>query len=267
MRKYIGITGFADESDHETARVCAAMMPAGWRFMAGVLVSAKTLRGETSERRRYPNIEEVPPIVEALRANGAWPVAHFNTRAETGTKLLGQLGELMAFAPGIAGIQLNIVRPDLEALRVFKNCYPMVELIVQANRSAFGGAPRAADAIAYAREYADVASHVLLDLSGGVGAPLDVELAKATAREWRLRASLGVAGGLDASTVSALRGLPVSCDAETRVRTADDRLDDTLARAYTRAAVAALCVDTLAIAAQVCPGVGEPMHVRDVRRR
>lgn len=260
MSKYIGITGFADTSDHNTARACAAMMPAGWRFMAGVLVSAKTLCGAASERRRYPRIEEVPPIVKALRANGAWPVAHFNTRAETGTKLLSQLAELMSFAPGIAGIQLNIVRPSLEALRVFKSCYPHVELIVQANRSAFGEAPSAAGAIAYAREYADVASHVLLDLSGGVGAPLDVELAKATAREWRLRASLGVAGGLDASTVSELRGLRVSCDAETRVRTADDRLDDTLARAYTRAAVTALCVDTRSEAQRELDGDSERFH-------
>jgi hypothetical protein len=41
----IGITGFAAPGDVDTARACVARVPAERRLLAGVLVSAKTLRG------------------------------------------------------------------------------------------------------------------------------------------------------------------------------------------------------------------------------
>lgn len=244
-KKYIGVTGLVGVHDLKVAQDCVSMMPSGWRFMAGLLVSAKTLKGEVPTRARYLPISTLRSMVESLRTMGAWPVAHFNTRSDAGD-MAGELGRLMGLAPNLGGIQLNIVRPPLTALRAFKSMFPEVELIIQLNGSSVGRNPTAEDILTYAHLYKDVASHVLLDLSGGVGTPLNVDLAKAVVDAWDLDASLGVAGGLDATTVKGLavvRGLhgeSVSCDSESRLRTASDQLDGELARSYTRAAVSAL---------------------------
>lgn len=241
---YIGVTGFVDCSDVDwVGRPCARMMPPGWRFMAGLLVSAKTVRGEPPTRRRYIPIERLAATADVLRSDGAWPVVHFNTRA-TGAALAEDLGRVMGLVPDIGGIQLNIVRPDVDVLRAFKETFPAVELIIQANKSSVGPDPSGFDILVYARQYADVASHVLLDLSGGVGKPLDAILARVVATAWDFAddltgVSLGVAGGLDAETVGALKGMRVSCDSESRLRTPEDELDRGLALAYVREAVAA----------------------------
>lgn len=227
VRPYIGITGIVTAADLSVVRDCRALMPWSHRLMAGVLVSAKTLRGEPTESRRYPVAAQVEAILATCERYGAWPVVHYNTRA-VGEALAFELALLSSrLFPSMRGLQLNIVRPDPGVVREFAARHPAVEVIVQMNRAAFGDPPAPADAIIYARDYPN-AAHALLDLSGGRGADVDTAFAARVARGWPHAARLGVAGGLgpDAEPMlcalrddlGAERFAALSFDAESRVR-------------------------------------------------
>lgn len=246
----IGVTGIVTAADLFTVRDCCALMPWSHRFMAGVLVSAKTLRGEHTESRRYPAAAQVEAILAVSAQHGAWPVVHYNTRA-TGDALTMELAALVRAFPSMRGLQLNVVRPSPSVVNAFAVDHPHVEVIAQMNRAAFGDPPVPADAILYARDYPN-ASHALLDLSGGRGEDIDTAFAARVARAWPHAARLGVAGGLgpDAEpTLCALRDdlgaerfAALSFDAESRVRVPvedpiagakhQDRLDRDLALAW-----------------------------------
>ena len=250
MKPYIGITGIVTVADLYTVRDCCTLMPWSHRFMAGVLVSAKTLRGEHTESRRYPAAAQVEAILAVSAQYGAWPVVHYNTRA-IGAVLAMELGLLRGMFPSMRGLQLNVVRPDPAAVASFIARYPDVEVIAQMNRAAFGDPPVPADAIIYARDYPN-AAHALLDLSGGRGADVDTAFAARVARAWPHSARLGVAGGLGPDAGPTLRALrddlgaerfaSLSFDAESRVRVLvedptlgakhQDRLDRDLALAW-----------------------------------
>lgn len=226
---YIGITGIVTAGDLATVRECGALMPPSHRLMAGVLVSAKTLRGEYTESRRYPAVAQVEPILAVCASHGAWPVVHYNTRA-TGDVLTTELAALVRAFPSMRGLQLNVVRPTPSVVDAFAVDHPHVEVIVQMNRAAFGNPPVPADAILYARDYPN-ASHALLDLSGGRGEDIDTAFAARVARGWRVFSvapRLGVAGGFGPDSREVLASLReeigaepfagLSFDAESRLR-------------------------------------------------
>jgi hypothetical protein len=225
-RPYIGVTGIVTVADLYTVRECCALMPWTHRFMAGVLVSAKTLRGEYTESRRYPAVDQVDAILSECARHGAWPVVHYNTRA-TGDVLTTELAALVRAFPSMRGLQLNVVRPSPSVVNAFAVDHPHVEVIAQMNRAAFGNPPVPADAILYARDYPN-ASHALLDLSGGRGEDIDTSFAARVARAWPHAGGLGVAGGLGPDAETALQALRddlgadrfalLSFDAESRVR-------------------------------------------------
>ncbi len=226
-RPYIGITGIVTAADLSVVRDCCALMPWSHRLMAGVLMSAKTLRGEPTESRRYPAAAQVEAILATCERYGAWPVVHYNTRA-VGEALAFELALLSSrLFPSMRGLQLNVVRPDPGVMREFAARHPAVEVIAQMNRAAFGDPPAPADAIIYARDYPN-AAHALLDLSGGRGADIDTAFAARVARAWPHNARLGVAGGLGPGAgpvlaslreaIGAERFAALSFDAESRVR-------------------------------------------------
>ena len=223
---YIGATGIVTAADLYTVRDCCALTPWSHRLMAGVLVSAKTLRGEWATSRRYPHASQVDALLTACADAGAWPVVHYNTRAN-GNALTMELAALVRAFPSMRGLQLNVVRPSPSAVNAFAVDHPHIEAIVQMNRAAFGDPPVPADAILYARDYPN-ASHALLDLSGGRGEDIDTSFAAQVARAWPHAGGLGVAGGLGPDAETTLRALRddlgadrfaiLSFDAESRVR-------------------------------------------------
>ncbi len=228
---YIGITGVVCDADVLTIAECAAIVrrrAPSHRLMAGILVSAKTLRGEATTNRRYPLYGDVDRLARAIDYAGAWPVIHYNTRA-TGDELASELRTLVTDNE-IGGVQLNVVSPDPAVVRRFAETFTDVEVILQINRGALGASPVPADAMVYTRAYPGV-RHALLDLSAGNGAVVDVKFAARVARAWPLfntGARLGVAGGLGpecALTLGELRDVldydrfsELSFDAESRVR-------------------------------------------------
>lgn len=212
---YIGVTGLVTSEDvHKVTDAWNSMchLAPGHRLMAGVLVSAKTLRGEATASRRYPPVGRVPGLVAACREAGLWPVLHYNTR-EIGT-LGEQVDRLVATAGVVGGVQFNVVCPDLHALRRLRWAHGR-EVILQVNGGSVAtlGEHRWAGR-QYAGLYAGVASYALFDLSGGTGRPFSVAWA---ARElsadgaeglWRLWGiSPGVAGGLGPGCADALADL------------------------------------------------------------
>lgn len=227
MSRYIGITGFAELEDLSIAQMCVSSMRPERRFMAGVLVSAKTVWQDTpSPRRRYARVEQVGALLDGLAKIGAWPVLHYNTRS-VGEQLRTELAGMVALWPIVQGIQLNVQAPNVEALHAFHEDFPKIELILQINR-----ASTPEDARAFCTPYTGIVHHALLDLSGGRGLPMNTMLARSVASAWSSPISLGVAGGLDAASVQALEGMSVSCDAESKLRTEEDRLDPARALAY-----------------------------------
>lgn len=261
---YIGVTGIVTTADVSAIAACVPLVPPSHRLMAGVLVSAKTLRGERTTNRRYPPWRNVERLLSDLAAAGAWPVVHFNCRRDDLSDLLPLLAENL---PSMRGLQLNIARPSIFAVGEFCRARPDVEFILQANRSAAppGEGVTAEHIAAYVAEYGRHEAHALIDLSGGRGESLNVDLAADLLRRvwrdgWQTRP--GVAGGLGPDAGPALDALraaldgsawplaSLSFDAESRVRVpcADpigeepyqDDLDGALARRWVALAASAV---------------------------
>ena len=213
---YIGVTGVVTPGDVATMRACVDLAPPSHRLMAGVLVSAKTLRGEWAASRRYPHASRVEALLAGCADAGAWPAVHYNTRAE-GEVLGLELWSLCNLFPSMRGLQLNIARPAPAVVREFARARGGVEVIVQVNRAAIGNDPVAASAVIYANKYAG-ARHALFDLSGGTGAAVDAAFAARVTRAWRLLGgapTLGVAGGLGPNAGELLAALRAECGPRT----------------------------------------------------
>ncbi|TAK27243.1 MAG: hypothetical protein EPO40_16600 [Myxococcaceae bacterium] len=229
---YIGVTGIVTDADVAAVTACVPLVPPSHRLMTGVLASAKTLRGERTLNRRYPLFRDVERLLAALSAAGAWPVVHFNCRRDDLSDLLPLLAESL---PSMRGLQLNIARPSIFAVGDLCRARPDVEFILQANRSAApsGESVTAEHIGGYVAEYGRHEAHALIDLSGGRGESLNVDLAADLLRRvwrdgWLTRP--GVAGGFGPDAIPALDALRValdgsawplsslSFDAESRVR-------------------------------------------------
>lgn len=282
---YIGVTGIVTPDDLETVKECVRTLldkcptvPGGdpsHRFMAGVLVSYKTLNGRPTTNRRYPKIEVVNDLLDACLGHGAFPVVHYNTQSK-GDELAREMGQLVKLLPHMRGLQLNVVCPDPEAVRSFtEGVGQRVEVILQINHTSLvkTAVPPAKlghpcdYALGYARWSGAGISHALLDASGGNGRLFDQRTADKiieTIDNLKDRGvRLGLAGGLGPECADALDDLKaglaghggdpdielleLSFDAESRVRVPvpdpiegekyQDMLDRTKAVEY----VATLC--------------------------
>lgn len=231
---YVGITGFTSLDD--VSIIPTLPRPAfNHRLMAGVLVSAKTLRGEAVGSKRYPAIGEVRGLLLALKEAGAWPTVHFNTRdlAHDLERLMFALGgttgadgdadnPVTPFASqgALGGIQFNVVCPPCGELEWLRTVFPHVEIILQVNGSSLREFERATkrsrhpvEAVgAYVAQYADdgLCDHVLLDLSGGRGEFIDAAWCASVLDHYALPwfaqgLSVGIAGGLGPNADVKLR--------------------------------------------------------------
>lgn len=234
--KYIGITGINERVSLEFLRNCVASMPDEYKFMAGILVDRKILDGEAPRKMRHCAIEHLSWVVRVCKNIGAMPVIHYNRKAGDQSDVLEWLWRQFD-----CPIQMNWANPDLEELRRLKKYCPLSRVILQINPASVGENPSSRTVIEYAEKYAGLVSAALLDLSAGTGKPANIELARQVRLNWPYkRMSLGLAGGLDAKTVSEIAQLRVSVDAESRLRTPDDELDEAKAMEYVRAASRAL---------------------------
>ena len=226
---YIGITGIVTPDDVLTVKDCVRVVqdhcPTGQdgapthRFMAGVLVSYKTLTGQPLTNRRYPPRTEVETLLAQCLAAGAFPVIHYNTHAK-GEALARELEQLCLEFPSVRGLQLNLVCPDPEVVRSFTSGpHRGVEVILQINHTSLVKSAKPPATIGHPRDYAmgyvrwsDAGiSHALLDASGGKGKLFDRRTADTIIetldylKEQGVR--LGLAGGLGPDCGPALYDL------------------------------------------------------------
>lgn len=238
---YIGVTGITSKDQAE----CIIPSKHSAAIMIGVLVSSKTLRGETNKYpNRYPKPQELGKIF------GYWQntlnLIHFNTKEPE--KLLDDMCLAQDLAgPNCHGFQLNIVWPDRRVLGQYKRHAQFEHKIVvlqcgtEAMRE-FGN--DAANIAKQVMKYEGLIDYVLIDPSGGVGKEFDVEFASECFTYLRDISSIGfgIAGGLEANNLDRLRPLlrkfpNFSIDAEGRLRNAEDHLDIRKTQDYVTAAM------------------------------
>lgn len=242
---YIGITGITSPADSDLIAQFLAGNSSR-KVMIGVLVSAKTLRGEPDQwPNRYPALGDIAGIFSDRPA--AFNVIHYGT--DEPASLLDQLLTVAHLAgPELHGFQLNMSWPSVKDLCLLARQRPEQQLILQLNQEAFRAAGNQKGAVAgkLKREYSGLVDHVLLDLSAGYGRQLDPAWARRQLEEMRdagLDMGLGVAGGLSPASLHLVAPLvkefpQLSLDAEARLRDAGDNLDLALGQEYLRRAFA-----------------------------
>ena len=233
---YIGITGFMTR--YEVLSVLSSYpLHAPRKVMIGVLASLKSLRGEINKRpMRYPKAEEIKNIF--IEHPLALNLIHYNTK-EPDT-LLSQLLKMTEFGgPNFHGFQLNMAWPVLKTLKLYKKQHPEKQIVLQVGHKAMELVMKSPSILAnHVERYEGFVDYVLLDPSGGLGKPFDVEemrkyLEAISSRN--LEIGLVVAGGLSPTTLDTIEPLiktNISSDAEGRLRNKDDSLDLIVAIQY-----------------------------------
>lgn len=233
VKPYIGVTGVVTPKE---AKALGDIARAAWidgthELMIGLLVSSKTMAGQTVPNKRYPDIKDLREIVSTC-AGYSFTTVHYNTQKRE--DLAGQLAAVLKQAPGIDGFQLNIRNPDIREIGQIKTENPELRIILQVNFSslvALENEPTPEAACKYVRQYAGVADYALLDLSGGRGTLIDTAWAKEAVERIQSdseasQVKIGLAGALGAGSEAKQKlgelaealGRGFSIDAESKVR-------------------------------------------------
>jgi hypothetical protein len=254
MDPYIGVTGFMHRTEVNQALATLDNLDREKKrgnrlLMVGVLASSKTLVGGTNKYpKRYPKVEEIASIFPPDRRT--LNLIHYATDdQETLGDQLDRLAEIGG--PYLDGYQLNMAWPDSYVLEHYIAEHRH-QIVLQLGKHALemqGNDPdRVIEALG---PYHSCIDHVLLDLSGGKGIPMDADLAyrwvekfherfdSLASPNWTL--GIGVAGGLMAGALDPIRkildlGVELSIDAEGRLRNEADDLQIGEVDAYIREA-------------------------------
>jgi len=239
---YIGVTGFMSRAEVEEALVVTPQ-ESKWRLMVGVLMSSKTLVGQTNRwPGRFPKREAVADIfVDNPRVLN---LVHYST--DKPEALFAQLDEIVKIAgPNLDGFQINATWPSPSHFEDFYEVYPDKFLVLQIGRRAMEETWVKSKFVNRVSEYMPMIDAILLDPSGGIGMPLEARVVADYLREipksWIIPGGLGVgvAGGLGPETLHLLDPLrgefpELNIDAEGKLRTPppEDALNMNAVRAY-----------------------------------
>lgn len=239
MSPYIGVTGFMTEAEVTAAVAAFDALPNPRQrvLMVGVLASSKTLRGEQNRwPNRYPRVGEIAGLLSPHR----WVLNLIHYATDDKQTLGDQLEQLMLLGGrNLDGFQLNMSWPDPHSLGVVRG----TRVVLQLNPGSLAVHDNNPEAVASALDaYIPCITDVLLDASGGLGVPIDVETAATYVRAIGARhreLGIGVAGGLSHASLDRIQPLMdefprLSFDAEGRLRTPapEDTLDLELMRHY-----------------------------------
>lgn len=238
--RYVGITGFMSRGEVDA---CLAVLPEGLTLMCGVLVSAKTLRGERNKWwRRYPRPGDIAGIFSDDPR--CLNLIHYSTGEQPPDGgLVCHLQDIGG--PECVGFQFNGAWPEPWTLAALAGGHVVLQVRPNEMQSVgmVDGLARLRQALGALRH---CRAHILIDGSGGRGLPIEPEVADAWGMTIRGHfgdeVGLGFAGGLDADYLPRLaaevRSFGASIDAEGRLRDGDEGgvLNLEKAAAYLRAA-------------------------------
>jgi hypothetical protein len=243
--RYIGVTGVMAQAESAELGTMFRGMPNTTRgnvvLALGVLATQKTLAGLPPKRpSRYPPREAIAEIID-VEYLGVQRIVHYCTDT-VHVGIADEIARALAWAGvGCTGIQINAPTiPDLRGAGFLAGRRVIQQVRVRNYQSPH----EAADALA--PYVGSTVSDVLLDFSAGEGVPIDIDRALDFVDAFRssfAMLGIGIAGGLDAEKVRRLSpviyGRRLSVDAESLLRTPDDRLDMAKARAYVAEALTA----------------------------
>lgn len=243
---YIGVTGFINND--EIMR-CLSVVPrdAERKFMAGVLLSSKTINGGTNKYPvRYPHYKSIKSIFSD--DSRCLNLIHYVT--DDKNTLVKQLLDAAEIGgANCHGFQLNVVWPNIDMLVEVKKELPNHKFVIQCGGTAMkkftevseDEAPVLMHSLIEKYRQAGVIDYLLIDPSGGRGKSFD---AKQTIKMLKPHAhqtdyGIGVAGGLHEKTimnlVPVLNKLPyLFWDAEGGLRDSEDNLSINAAIEYLR---------------------------------
>lgn len=240
---YVGVTGVMNAAEAESILV-ALPEDSDRLLMVGVLASSKTIRGVKNKwPGRYPKFTDIKTIFVPHRR--VLNLIHYSTDD------MDTVDKQMSFVKSIAGpefcgFQLNMKWPSRIKLEDYRNAEGVCKIVLQVGRGAMDvidNSPRKFGKML--ATYRHLIDYVLIDPSGGLGRPFDIE----KTRNYLYSAAsldmcgLAVAGGLSPTTLHLLEPLieefpDLSIDSEGRLRTPqpEDALDLLLAKEYVKSA-------------------------------
>lgn len=259
-KPYIGVTGYTTVEQIDAVHQAVGPYDGDRMLMDAVLIRARDVNQRWANdqvsspvdfAKRFMSVDEMQRLF-AVPSDGSLRMIHFLTT--TPTRLDEQLADCIEqFGTHVDGFQINwLAQPSPTELADFRSAFDRQRataglspstLILQLHPQVFENAGESAGLAEYVEPYvnAGAITHVLYDPSGGQGLAFDPQSAIATALELRRafpELNLGIAGGLSPDNVAANVGTVwredpmVSIDVESRVRTADDDLDISLAARF-----------------------------------
>lgn len=249
VKPYIGITGFMTKEEVMDVLKEAPLMT-NRLVMIGVLMSFKGLLGiQNNQLNRYPKVSRIADIFPDNDYHNTLNLIHYQTK-EMDT-IVRQLNLVTKFGgENMHGFQLNIAWPSPIDLTVYRKEYPEKIIVLQIGEQAFKEANYLPEKLVRKiAEYEGIADYILLDQSGGRGKPFNLNYMRSclfSIREKNIGIGLGVAGGLNPTSLNILRPLvkefpDLSIDAEDGIRDENDCLDLHLTREYIQKASRILC--------------------------
>lgn len=205
-KAYVGITGACDET--EVDFLVKESYDVGYSMnsphtpMLGFLASLKTLNGEFTKNRRYPQINKIPALLNKART--VFSMLHYNSREQS--TLADQVSKLFenAYSSNLCrALQLNIVWPDVQQVKLIKDKFPDMRIVFQLSDNAMKE-KSANEIIAGIEKYGGSLDYVLIDPSGGRGIEFDIDSSTAIYTSLASKfpgTTLGFAGGFTGNNV------------------------------------------------------------------
>lgn len=232
-KPYIGITGAKTVS--EVDNIISEYNKDNFEehvLMLGFLASYKTLNNIPTTNRRYPQIEELPHLIQHS-GKRAFNMVHYNSK-EIDT-LASQIDQIFSKLPKefCRALQLNIPWPDLRQVEKIMNAYPELQIVLQLSSKAMANKNKK-EIVDKVQDYNGLASYVLIDPSGGNGLEFNIDVSVDIYSELNMRLpdlTIGLAGGFTGENVKQrleelsvkLNSLEFCIDAESGLR---DKLSD-----------------------------------------
>lgn len=233
---YIGITDFTDESQVR-AMLAVLRKASGNRLPrklgVGVMMSRKTLNGLPS---RFNDIFPAKEKIADIFVNDPLTYNVLHYADYEGIDVLENLTEAAKWGgPNLHALQLDMIWPEPDVIKKFKELHSHIELIIQINPSAFKQVDfQTLGLVDRLKGYDYSLSGVLLDMSMGQGVPMSwlsllPHLAGLNALLPKM--ALVVAGGLGPNSLDLVKPLvdcfvpDISIDAQGKLRPSGSYLE------------------------------------------